>query len=310
MALDFSVIDVTSLRLLSTIDAGGSISAAARMCSMSQPSASVRLRKLEQAIGAALIRKTPRGSSLTPAGRRILEAALPILSAVDDLEEAVVATRQDSREVVHIAASYTIGDHLLNSWLEASHLFEQGLVLELRVGNAQSVCDLVLDGSADVGFMGGIPTPQDLDSHVVARDELLVVVAPTHPWARVSSITLEELGHTPLIMREGGSGTKSFVWRQLETHLGSRPPDSLRELGSTTAVKGAVIAGLGASIISNLTIATELDEGKLVRVKVDGPRFVRDLKAVVLRGTEPTSVVRHLIGIAQRISLAPPVPAS
>jgi DNA-binding transcriptional LysR family regulator len=97
----------------------------------------------------------------------------------------------------------------------------------LRVGNSSQVADMVRGREADLGFVEGPHAPDGLGSRTIAEDELVVVVAPGHPWARRRQpLPLRTLAATPLIVREQGSGTRDAVWEILRRSAGTtlRPP--------------------------------------------------------------------------------------
>ena len=131
------------------------------------------------------------------------------------------------------------------------------------------------DGEAGLGFVEGPRRPQGLDGRVVATDELLVVVASTHPWARRRRpLVAAELARTRLVHREPTSGTRAALEAALAAHLPLATP--VLELSSTSAVRSAVSAGAGPAVLSSLAVQDDLAAGRLVAVAVEGvgPRDV------------------------------------
>lgn len=129
-----------------------------------------------------------------------------------------------------------------------------------------------------MGFVEGPSVPQGLYSTPVARDRLVVVVAPGHPWARRRRpLTVAELAATPLVVREVGSGTRRTLDLALEEY--DRPPPLL-ELGSSAAVRTSVLGGVGPAVLSTLAVSEYLDSGRLRAVDVDGLDLSRVLRAV------------------------------
>jgi DNA-binding transcriptional LysR family regulator len=141
----------------------------------------------------------------------------------------------------------------------------------------------------------GTGVPSGLDSVVVAKDRLIVVTAPGHPWARRRKpVGAQELAVTPLILREEGSGTRQV----LDTALGglARP---LIELSSTTAVKASAVGGAGPAVLSELAVGEELATRRLVCVPLDGVRLDRELRAVWPTGHRPVGPARELLGLTR-----------
>jgi DNA-binding transcriptional LysR family regulator len=117
----------------------------------------------------------------------------------------------------------------------------------------------------DLGFVEGLQPPAGLRSRPVGRDDLVLVVSPDHPWARRQGpISASEVASTPVVVREQGSGTREIFDEALREHgLGVRP---LMELGSTTAIKAAAVAGTGPAVLSALAVETEVRSRQLVVV--------------------------------------------
>lgn len=294
-SLSHRVPDLAALELLLAVARLGSLGAAAREVGITQPAASSRIRSMERQLGVALVDRSPRGSRLTDAGalvtdwaRRVVEAA-----AAFDAGARALRDRRDSR--LRVAASMTIAEYLLPGWLLALHAERPDTAVSLLAGNSAKVAELLLTGEADLGFVEGLTVPNGLDSTVIARDRLIVVTAPAHPWARRRRpLTAQELAATPLILRERGSGTRQV----LDSALGglARP---LIELSSTTAVKASAVSGAGPSVLSELAVGEELAMRRLVSIPVEGVSLRRDLRAVWPTGHRPTGPARELLTLTR-----------
>ncbi|WP_225098263.1 LysR family transcriptional regulator [Streptomyces sp. CoH27] len=294
-SLAHRVPDLAALELLLAVARLGSLGAAAREVGITQPAASSRIRSMERQLGVALVDRSPRGSRLTDAGalvtdwaRRVVEAA-----AAFDAGARALRDRRDSR--LRVAASMTIAEYLLPGWLLALHAERPDTAVSLLAGNSTKVAELLLSGEADLGFVEGLNVPTGLDSTVIARDRLIVVTAPGHPWARRRRpLTAQELAATPLILRERGSGTRQV----LDAALGglARP---LIELSSTTAVKASAVSGAGPSVLSELAVGEELAMRRLVSIPVEGVSLRRDLRAVWPTGHRPAGPARELLSLTR-----------
>ncbi|OIJ88798.1 LysR family transcriptional regulator [Streptomyces monashensis] len=294
-SLAHRVPDLAALELLLAVARLGSLGAAAREVGITQPAASSRIRSMERQLGVALVDRSPRGSRLTDAGalvtdwaRRVVEAA-----AAFDAGARALRDRRDSR--LRVAASMTIAEYLLPGWLLALHAERPDTAVSLLAGNSTKVAELLLSGEADLGFVEGLTVPSGLDATVIARDRLIVVTAPGHPWARRRrTLAARELAETPLILRERGSGTRQV----LDAALGglARP---LIELSSTTAVKASAVSGAGPSVLSELVVGEELAMRRLVSIPVEGVSLQRELRAVWPTGHRPTGPARELLSLTR-----------
>jgi molybdate transport repressor ModE-like protein len=285
-------IPLAALELLAAVDAHGSLSAAARALGLAQPSVSTGLRRLERQTGLTLVARAASGTRLTPAGRALLARARDVLAASDALEREVAALRTARQGRVQVAASLSIAEYLVPGWL-ASRPTGSALV-DLVVANSRDVVDAVLHGRADLGFVEGPDVADGLDARSVGDDELVVVVAPGHPWARRRRpVTAAELAGAPLAVREAGSGTRAVLERALAA-AGHPLSGSPAQLGSTSAVKNVVRGGGAAAVLSRLTVADEVARGDLVRVPVDGVDLSRTLRMVWARSRRPAPAAREL----------------
>lgn len=291
--------DLTSLQLLVAVAQTGSLGQAAQRLSISQPAASLRLSTMERRLGLVLLERSPTGSRLTPAGVSVVDWVLPVLDAADALARGVAALRDEREERLRVAASMTVADHLVPAWLVRFHAVQPASSVALRVVNSAAVAALVRDGEADIGFVEGSSAPSGLRARTVGQDELVVVVAAGHRWARRRRpLSAAELVAAPLILREHGSGTREALERALASH-GQRPTAVL-ELGSTTAIKAAVTAGEGAAVLSRLAVGPELADGRLVAVPTAELALRRRFRAVWRSGRTPGGSADVLLALALR----------
>lgn len=291
MVLSPSFPDIASLDLYVSVIELGSLSRAAAAHGVAQPSASGRIRHLERQLGLVLLERSPSGSVPTDAGVVVAGWAQTILQAAQQLETGLVALKSPHSERLRVAASFTIAEYLLPSWLERISRQHPDDNVSLHVANSANVLDRLRNHEADIGFVETPTDTPDMAEQVVAYDELVTVVAPGHPWAARPEVPLQALVAMPLIMREQGSGTREA----LDATLRDRDlpaPQSVLELGSTSAVRSAVANGNSPTVISRLAVASDLANGQLIEVNVADLEVRRRLRAVWLRG-QPLPAIAH-----------------
>jgi molybdate transport repressor ModE-like protein len=282
-----AVHDLGALRALREVGRRGSIAAAAAVLGVSQQALSARMRTLERTTGVTLLARSPGGSHLTEQGSLIVGWAEDVLDAADRLEAGLRSMRSGVSHRLAIAASQTIAEYLVPHWLVELRNSEQAsaeqtpTVVELTVANSTRVIELVRDVKVRLGFIETPHLPTDLVTAHLRDDEMLVVTAPAHPWARRRRpLSLTEIAETALVMREAGSGTRVT----LTDHLAAQhPPLSARiamELGTSAAVRSAIAEGVGPGVLSRLAVRDDLVLGRLVAVEVEGPPLKRQLTAV------------------------------
>ncbi len=300
MPLPSRVTDLTSFELLLSVAELGSIGRAAKAHGMSQPSASQRLRSLEARVGVALLDRTPRGALLTTAGQLVAGWAAPVLARAADLDAGITSLRADQQSHLRVAASLTVAEYLLPTWLIALRSVSPDTATVLTAGNSVHVAEQVLAGKAELGFIESTDVPSGLTGRVVANDELVLVVAPGHAWARRRRVTAVTAAATPLVSRESGSGTRQ-AWEHALLAAGvTRSADPLLEMSSTTAIRAAATGGIGPAVLSAHAVAADLATRALVQVEVTGLDLHRALRAVWPAGRTPRGPASDLLTIATR----------
>ncbi|GAB46991.1 LysR family transcriptional regulator [Mobilicoccus pelagius] len=269
--------DVEGLALLTLVGRTGSLGAAARTLGLGQPNASRTLARLERDLGLTLVDRSPTGSRLTAHGRLVADWAEPVLTALDHLTAGAESLREDRASHLAVGASLTIGEHLVPRWLTRFRNAHPQVQVRVRVTNSADVVEAVEADTIDVGFVESPGVPASLQSLVVAHDELVVVVAPGHPWTRRTSVTRAELAETPLVFREPGSGTRDTV-DELLADLD--PADPVMELSSITAIVRSVAAGIGPSVVSAHAVADAVRDDRVRIVPLADGRLRRDLRAI------------------------------
>lgn len=291
--------DLDSLELLIAVATTGSLGRAAVARGISQPAVSARIQRMEQVVGLPLVQRSARGSTLTAAGALLADWGRDVLVAAAVLDAGIGSLRSGRDGRLRVAASLTVAEHLLPRWLGRLAADHPQTEVSLAAVNTTEVVRQVLRAEADLGFVEGPGLPAGLNGQVVARDRLLLVVPAGHPWSRRRTrLTAAELAGTRLVHREPASGTRTALEAALAAHAPLASP--LLELSSTSAVRSAVLAGAGPAVLSSLAVQDDLDNGRLVRVGLEGVDLSRALRAVWPAGQRPIGPARDLLAITRR----------
>ncbi len=271
--------DFRTLQLLVLVGELGSVAKAANTLEIPQPNASRMLSRMERQLGTTLLIRTPLGSKLTLEGEAVARWSQPVLDQIELWNAGVDSLRDDIQSQLSVAASQTIAEYLAPGWLAGFQISHPATSVTLRVANSAQVMSLVREGLVSLGFIETPDAPPDLQSTIIQRDRLILVVAPGHPWAtRTSPVSLARLAATPLVCREEGSGTRLTYLKALAGY--SLAPPAC-EVWSNAAVVGTTVGGLAPAMLSLLVVAPLIQAGRLVQVKTAEPqRFIRPLRAV------------------------------
>ncbi|MCL2807577.1 MAG: LysR family transcriptional regulator [Coriobacteriia bacterium] len=258
------------------------ITLASKRLHISQPSVSIQIKGLEQEYGAKLFDRTNKGVTLTRAGEILYEHCSEALSIMQQARERISTLTLDKHRCIKLGATLTIGECILPHIIRHLDESNDSLDFSVKIANTQIVAQDVLENRIHFALVEGpVPMNQALNVETFWHDELALIIPANHPWAKRKSITFEELTKERMITREKGSGTREVMELALikagydPTHL-----NVIAELGSTEAIKRAVIEGLGVTIISTLTVQQECRLALLKTLPIDGCQLVRPLNVL------------------------------
>lgn len=274
----------------------GSLSKAAERLYITQPAVSRQLKSLEDALGLVLLDREPRGVRLTEAGQVLADYAGRIfaLSARAHASMEEISSLKSGR--LSLGASTTIGNYLLPPVLADFRALHPDMDIHLEIGNTDAIQRLLLEDRIDFGFTEGFVEHQELESRIFTHDELAIIAPADHPLAGGDATDLASLCPYPWVMREPGSGTQAVLERILSKH-GCSEPRAVFTLGSTEAVKGAVLAGAGIAGVSYLTVINEINVGTLVRIPCRDAAFQRPLHQVRHRNRHAVPAVNAFLDL-------------
>lgn len=289
--------DLKELQLLVAVAETGSLGRAAALYGLTQPAVSMRMTSLERALGLRLLRREMSGTRLTAAGEQVVASARRVLAAGENLTAVAARLREEDTARLRIAASFTVAEHLAPAWIGVMRSRAPEAALTVEVLNSAQVLAAVHHHRVDIGFVEGTEREMPgMAMETIVGDELVVVVAPHHPWASLRRpLTPEELTAAELIVREHGSGTREVLDEALRPWGGTR---SRLELGSSAALLAAARAGEGPAVISRLAASDDVSAGRLCAVEVIGVDLTRTLRAVWPDAVGLSTLAQQLLSTA------------
>ncbi len=274
---------------------------------MTQPAVTFQIRQLEEYFNTRLFDRANGRIALTPAGFVALDYAERILALSSELDARLKAIGGQEVGPLLIGASTTIAEFLLPKILGEFKARHPGIVPQLAVANSEAVQARVAERTLDVGFIEGDSHLPSLATDRCCQDELQVVCAPSHAFAKHATVTLQSLTEHAYISRESGSGTRQVIDHYLQK--AGLAPDALQvimEASSPEALKGIVATGLGFAIMSSAAAEKELRLGELVRIPLDPP-LLRQLSVVYPKERFHSRIVNAFVQFAkERLAAAMP----
>lgn len=275
------------LKLFEAVARHRSFTRAAEELHLTQPAVSIQIKRLEDNAGTQLFEQIGKKIYLTPAGREMYAASQDILGRLGELESELMDLRGGVKGPLHLAV-VTTAKYFIPYLLGAFVQDYPGVEPHLKVTNRANVIDRLNNNEDDLVIMGQVPEVLELESYPFLENPLVVVANPRHPLAGVSHVPLERLAQERFLVREAGSGTRMAVDRLFAEHNLQVKP--YMELGSSEAIKQAVMGGLGISVLSLHNFRLELDTGRLIILNVEGFPLMRRWYAVHLKGKKLSKI--------------------
>lgn len=284
------------LHIFYTVAEKGSFSAAAQALHMTQPAVTMQIQSLEDYFGTKLLHRSTKKIELSEAGMTLLPHAKRSVELVRHTDEAMSAFTQKLQGRLQLGASLTIGEYVLPRMLGPFARQYPDISIVMKVMNTTQIMDEILKHQLNFGLIEAPIHHPDMIVEPVMRDELKLIVPAGHALAERGEVELEEVMSYPFVLREKGSGTRQVMEDQLQKRkIDPQDMNVVMELGSTGAVKSAVEAGVGITMLSPSSVQHEIALGLVHIVDIRGLEFKRQFYAIHLKSSLlPLSAVAFL----------------
>lgn len=260
------------LRVFAEVARQGSVLRAAESLHLSAPAVSLQIKEVETQVGLQLFDRAGRRMALTTAGEYFIVYARRLLATLKETQDAMARfTRLESGRLT--IGMVSAAKYFLPQLLASFHKEHPAIDVRLKLGSREQFGPLMQGGEVDLCIMGRPPRDTPCRAEPFAMHPHVLITAPDHPFARGEDVPLAALAHEPFIVREPESGTRIALQEFLDTHR--IQPSFVMEMASNEAIKQAVMAGMGVSLLSLHTISLELAYGLIATPTVEGLPLVR-----------------------------------
>ncbi len=274
--------DLHHLRIFATVYSCGSFTGASNKLSISQPTISEHIKNLERELGFPLFDRLGRSIRPTAEAEILFPRALKIIDDIESLKNDLHQEGSPLAGELVIGASTIPGAYIIPKLAAAFKDANPRVRFTVLIHDSGQICRMVKNHELVIGIVGAEITNENLEYSPLFRDEMILVAPGNGEYP--DRITIREMLDLPFICREEDSGTRKSVASILAGHgIGLEQINAVATLGSSSAVKEAVKAGLGCSILSRRAAEDDITSGAIKAVTVEGVDLVRDFHLVTHR---------------------------
>lgn len=273
---------IDSLKVFSALADTGSFSRAGEVLSISQSAVSQQVSALEKKLKVSLLERGGRsGVVLTPEGHVFLNACREILSIYSSIEGRMKSAHRNATGDIRIASIYSIGLHELPPILRNFRTTHPEIRVSVDYKRSSQIYAAVLAGTADIGLVAFPKRRTGIHVELFGEDELVAIFTPSHPLARLETITLQDLASTRFVSFEPDLPTRKAIDRHLKDF--KVQVFHYMEFDNIETVKKAVEVENAVSLVPKTSITKEIERGSLIARNISHPIMRRQLGAICRR---------------------------
>jgi LysR family transcriptional regulator, regulator for metE and metH len=294
-------LEVRHFSLVHEIAATGSVTRAADRLHLTQSALSHQLRDIESRLGLQLFLRLGKKMVLTPAGERVLGTARRVLDEIGRTEEDLKLMSQNGKGVLRLCTQCNTGYHWLPPLLQQFHRKFPGVDVQIMVNATDRPLEALLEGQIDLAVVTSEIDDKRLVSEPLFDDELVAVVAPTHPFARRAHIQAEDFAEEHLIIYSADPQDSYTFMRILRP--ANVEPARVSQMPLTEAILELVKAGLGVSVMARWAIEPAIKSGAVKAIRIGKRGVFRSWSAVTLRDRVEPKWQREFVNLLSRKAL-------
>jgi DNA-binding transcriptional LysR family regulator len=300
--------DLRHLEVVRTVAERGSFTAAARALNVSQSAVSRQILLLEDELGEPLFLRLGRKVRLTAAGEALFDLSRRVLTDIHDTTTGIRDQQQAPAGTLQLGGGMTVCLHVFPALLKEFRKRQPRIDVKLTTGATPQLLERLRSGALDIGLLTLPVDGADLTQFPVMREELLVVLPPSHKLARKRRLAPADLANQSWVLFERGSSTRRVIDETFAAH-GIRPR-IVMETENPEILKALTVIGMGLTILPYQSLAREVRDRRLRVKRVEGVSMVRETGWVYVRGARVPRIVQAMFEALKRtmprLKLAPP----
>lgn len=297
------MINLNQLWIFHNVAKYKSFTLASKELYLTQPSVSTQVKLLETSYRIKLFERFGKRVGLTNAGETLFSYTEKIFNLVNEVDDLIEDINEIKSGTLKVSTSLTLATYYLPDFLKAFRAKYPSIEIQMTAGNTKEVMENILTFKSDLGFIGNFESHEKLVINPFLEEELVIIVYPSHEFARRSTIHPSKLNGQPFIFREKGSGTREVVEHALKKNQVA--VRVAMELGTNEVIKRAVEAGLGISITPLKAVKREVEEGLLKIVRLSKGKILRRFYMIYHKDKHITTTIQSFLQIASDFSRLP-----
>jgi len=293
-----SDMEMAQLEYFSRVVQEKSFSKAAARVFRTQPAVSIAIRRLEEEIGLPLLERNQKAPVLTEAGQVVYDYAQRILGLRDEVTEAIRTLESLKSGRVRVGANESTSLYLLPELILAYREQHPNVKVEIFRHVSSRLSRELLERNIDIALMAFEPVDRELEAFPVLKDELVLIMSPTHALAGRSSVKIKELGNERFVAHNVNSGSRFKVIEAFATQ--HTPLNITLELDTIETIKRFVQQRVGVAFVPRMCVREELERGALVTVPVRGLTHNRTLWAAHRRGVHLSPAASAFLNLLRK----------
>ena len=284
-------------RLLSvlTVYETGSFTRAAERLSLSQPAVSQHVRQLENELHVHIFERVRGTLRVTREGEIIVKYARRMQALTNNMQEALASERTQVANLT-VGITHTAESNFIAETLARYVSLRDGMSIKMITATVSELFEALKNYELDMAIVEGSVSDTRFHSVMLDTDCLVLAVAPEHPLARRTMVTIEELKREKLILRLPDSGTRSLFISALETHnLHLNDFNVVLEIDNIATIKDLIRRGFGVSVLARSACMDELGKKKIVALPIENLTMMREINLVYSRDFDHPELVRDIV---------------
>ena len=286
-----------NLRLFRDIAQFRSVTKGAASNTMSQSAASQHLQELERELGVVLLDRSTRPLTVTNEGRLYLDFCRDVLRRREDFDTAMGAMKQVTGGVVRVASIYSVGLSEMSDLEQAFQRRSPESRIEVEYLRPEKVYEALIADTADLGLVSYPEPTREIRSIPWRQEEMVVAASPYHPIASLTTVRVEDLSGIEFIGFDDDLPIQQAIARFFEEH--DSKLNIALHFDNLQMIKEAVGHKLGISIMPVRVMQTELVQGRLVAIPLEGGPLFRPLGIVYRRKKRFTAAAQAFLDLLQ-----------